>query len=211
MEIWLKQGKKDFRFAVVPPEYEMQSESNNTQVTINGLGEINLLGKRKLRRVSLASFFPNQVYDFCQYTDFLNPEESVNIIEKMKNKGVLHLTMTGTPVNMDCTIESFAWGENDGTKDINFTIDFLEYRKVEIKTGNKEVCTKKIVPVTTKRQTKPIESTSYTVKAGDSLCKIAKRITGTSANWQAIYNQNKEVIGDNPNRIFAGQRLVIII
>ncbi len=34
----------------------------------------------------------------------------------MKNNGVLSLTMTGTPINMDCTIESFTWGENDGTK-----------------------------------------------------------------------------------------------
>ena len=47
MEIWLKQGKIKFRFAVVPPEYEITSESGNTQVIINSLGEINLLGKRK--------------------------------------------------------------------------------------------------------------------------------------------------------------------
>ena len=41
MEIWLKQDKTQFRFAVLPPEYELTSESNNTQVNINALGEIN--------------------------------------------------------------------------------------------------------------------------------------------------------------------------
>lgn len=129
MEIWLKQDKTQFRLAVLPPEYELTSESNNTQVVINSLGEINLLGKRKLKNVSFSSFFPAQAYNFCQYTSFPTPKESVELIEKMKNSGVLRLIMTGTPVNMECTIENFTWGENDGTKDINFTLELKEYRK----------------------------------------------------------------------------------
>lgn len=132
MEIWLKQGKTNFRFAVLPSEYELTSESNNTQVVVNSLGEINLLGKRKLKNISFSSFFPKQKYSFCEYTTFPTPKESVKLIEKMKNNGVLRLTMTGAPVNMDCTIENFTWGENDGTKDINFTLEFKEYRKVKV-------------------------------------------------------------------------------
>ena len=130
MEIWLRQNKKSFRFAILPSEYELTSESDNTQVNINKLGEINLIGKRKLKTVSFSSIFPKQKYSFCQYSTFPTPKESVKTIEKMKNNGVLSLTMTGTPINMDCTIESFTWGENDGTKDINFTLEFKEYRKV---------------------------------------------------------------------------------
>ena len=56
MEIWLKQGSVSFRFAVLPPEYEVTSESGNTQVIINALGEISLLGKRKLKNISFSSF-----------------------------------------------------------------------------------------------------------------------------------------------------------
>ena len=55
MEVYLKQGKKKFRFAVLPQEYEVANEGNNTQVNINGFGEINLLGKRKLKTVSFSS------------------------------------------------------------------------------------------------------------------------------------------------------------
>lgn len=210
MEIWLKQGKVKFRIAVLPPEYEVTSESNNTQVVIHSLGEINLLGKRKLKNISFSSFFPKREYSFCEYSPFPSPKESVKIVEKMKNNGVLHLTITGTKVNMDCTIESFTWGENDGTKDINFTLEFKEYRKVKIKEKKKkEKVTKKVVPATTQRTTKEIKSTTYTVVSGDNLSKIAKKLTGSSANWQAIYNQNKESIGDNPNHIYPGQKLVI--
>lgn len=210
MEIWLKQDKTNFRFAVLPPEYEVTSESNNTQVVVNSLGEINLLGKRKLKNISFSSFFPKRKYNFCEYSTFPTPKESVKLIEKMKNNGVLRLTMTGTPVNMDCTIENFTWGENDGTKDINFTLEFKEYRKVKAKAAEKkEKVTKKVTLAATTRAAKEIKSTTYTVVKGDNLSKIAKNLTGSSANWQAIYNQNRRVIGSNPGLIYAGQQLVI--
>lgn len=210
MEIWLRQGMTKFRFAVVPPEYELTSESNNTQVVINSLGEINLLGKRKLKNISFSSFFPGQKYSFCDYTTFPTPAESVKMIEKMKNNGTVRLTMTGTPVNMDCTIENFTWGENDGSKDINFTLEFKEYRKVKIKTKpEKETLFGKVTPASTERQAKEVSSTTYTVVKGDNLSKIAKNLTGSSANWKAIYEQNKEIIGGNPNLIYPGQQLVI--
>lgn len=49
---------------------------------------------------------------------------------------------------------------------------------------------------------------SYTVKAGDSLSKIAKALTGDLNNWKAIYEANKDTITD-PNVIRPGQVLRI--
>lgn len=46
----------------------------------------------------------------------------------------------------------------------------------------------------------------YTVQPGDSLSKIAAEY-GTT--WQKIYDDNKSVIGGDPNRIYAGQVLKI--
>ncbi|MEU5546352.1 transglycosylase family protein [Streptomyces sioyaensis] len=45
---------------------------------------------------------------------------------------------------------------------------------------------------------------NYTVKAGDTLAKIAKA-HGTS--WKSVYEANKSVIGGNPNLILPGQKL----
>lgn len=45
----------------------------------------------------------------------------------------------------------------------------------------------------------------YIVKKGDNLSKIAK-IYGTT--WQNIYSKNKNVIGNNPNLIYEGQKLM---
>jgi nucleoid-associated protein YgaU len=51
--------------------------------------------------------------------------------------------------------------------------------------------------------------TSYVVKSGDSLSKIARRIYGDAQQWQRIYEANRELIGKNPDLIHPGQNLVI--
>ncbi len=49
---------------------------------------------------------------------------------------------------------------------------------------------------------------TYTVVAGDSLSKIAKREYGDASKWRQIYQANKDVI-DNPDLIEPGQNLII--
>lgn len=51
-------------------------------------------------------------------------------------------------------------------------------------------------------------SDKYTVVRGDTLSKIAtaQRVDG---GWQALYAENKSVIGSNPNLIIPGQKLTI--
>lgn len=212
MEIWLKQNGKKFRFAVLPESYELISESGNTRVNINALGEINLIGKRKLKSVSFSSFFPKQTYYFCQYKSFPSPNESVRTIENMQKQGNMVIVMSGTPINMNCTIESFVWGEEDGTGDIYFTLELAEYIKPKAKVIEKiETVGETIQPAETERISPPQENTTYTVVKGDNLSKIAKKTTGSSVNWNAIYKQNTGVIGSDPNKIYPGQVLAITI
>lgn len=45
---------------------------------------------------------------------------------------------------------------------------------------------------------------TYTVVAGDSLSKIAKRTYGDANRWRAIYELNKDII-KNPDLIYPGQ------
>lgn len=46
----------------------------------------------------------------------------------------------------------------------------------------------------------------YVVKSGDNLSKIAMKFNTT---WQAIYIKNKDVIGNDPNKLYPGMKLVI--
>ncbi|HEV8632430.1 MAG TPA: LysM peptidoglycan-binding domain-containing protein [Thermoanaerobaculia bacterium] len=50
---------------------------------------------------------------------------------------------------------------------------------------------------------------TYTVAKGDSLSKIAKHHLGNANDWNRIYEANRAVIGDNPDKIFPGQQLKI--
>ena len=47
---------------------------------------------------------------------------------------------------------------------------------------------------------------TYTVKSGDTLSKIGQH---HGVAWREIYEANRGVIGDNPDKIFPGQKLRI--
>lgn len=214
LQIWLKGGGSRIRIPVVPAEYTVTSEQDNTSVTVCNLGEVTLRGKRKLQQISFSSFFPAH-YDsgYCDVRS-QSPIAMVKKVEKMKRAGSVKLIITGI-LSMKVTIESFEWGENDGTGDITYTLSMKEYRTVSIPasmlvkeqpaqpaaTGSDGGTSGRDQPETTGTQ-------SYTVKSGDSLSAIARKLTG-STNWQAIYEQNKAVIGSNPNMIKPGQVLTI--
>ena len=53
---------------------------------------------------------------------------------------------------------------------------------------------------------KIVEEKYYVVKKGDNLSKIARKYKTT---WKTIYEKNKRTIGDNPNLIRVGQKLII--
>lgn len=53
-----------------------------------------------------------------------------------------------------------------------------------------------------------LADSTYVVKKGDNLWKIAKETLGDGANYKAIFDANKDKI-KNPNKIYIGQELVI--
>jgi LysM repeat protein len=68
----------------------------------------------------------------------------------------------------------------------------------------KPVATPKAAPV---QQAAPQTGTGdYTVKAGDTLSKIAEQLN-VQGGWQALFEKNKSTVS-NPNLIFPGQALV---
>lgn len=216
MEIWLKHGKEKIKLPFLPSGYDIQSPQNNeTVTTVNGK-ETTLIGKKGLRSVSWSSWFPKGKPSYLQkksgYTG--KPWGYINKIGKMKGK-VITLVMTGTNVNFQATIENFNYGEKDGSGDVEYSIELKEYPKLQTKkktTIQKETTktnSTKAKKADTKTNTKEVKTKTYIVRQGDTLTGIAKKQTGTSANWKAIYNANKKIIGSNPNKIYPGQKLVI--
>lgn len=199
MEFWLNKDKEKFQLPVPPSNFDVTSAMNNTTITVENIGEINMLGRPKLKPITISSFFPNQYYSFCQYSDFPQPYQCVDLIEKWKNSlKPVQLIITDTKVNMLCSIESFKYGEKDGTRDVYFTLELKEYKAL----GTNAVSTSGI----TARASVKSKPNTYTVRSGDTLSLISKKVYGDSSKYKTIASKNGL---KNPNSIKVGQVLQV--
>ena len=206
MEFWLqKENDSKFILPVKPSDFTVSVASKNTVVNVIQIGDITLLGKTGLREISLSSFFPEKFYNFSNNSGKMEPLVYVEKIEAWRLSGEPIRVIITDVLNMECSIESFSWGEQDATGDIYYTLALKEYKKPKIKN------TKDSTEKTSTRTTKEAESNSgktYTVKSGDSLWKIAKQVYGDGSKYSKIYEANKDKLKD-PNKIYVGQVLAI--
>ena len=108
------------------------------------------------------------------------------------------MTITGTNVNAEYTIQSFSYGEPDGTGDIEYSISLQEYRKPTYTKPKKELPKKE--PANKKPAKKPTvrpvqtPPKTHIVKSGDNLWNLAKKYYGDGSKETKLYNANKDVI-----------------
>ena len=192
MEIWLKlddKNIKDFRFPIVPNDYDFETSNIINSSNITKSGEVGFYGGDNLSPLEISSFFPSKNYSFCQYSDFPKPLECVAYIKKlMKDKRIPRLIYTDTDINIPVLIESFNYGRKDGTQDIYFTLKFKEYRKIEVpeiiqSTSNN---TQNNQRPTTDKNTNTQQT--HIVKKGDTLWDISQKYLGKGS----LYNKIKE-------------------
>ena len=202
MEFWIqKDNDSKLQLPVKPTDYRITVAHNNTVVNVIKVGDINLIGNTGLREISLSSFFPAKDYNFSNNSGRKEPLSYVEKIESWRTSGEpIRVIITGV-LNMECTIESFSYGEQDATRDIYYTIYLKEYKKIKTKKATTSTSTS-----SSTRTTQPASSgKTYTVKKGDNLWKIARQFYGgTGADWVKIYNANKDKIKD-PSLIYVGQ------
>lgn len=204
MEIWLSfnNNAERLRLAVLPSSFEVEVANLNTRININEIGNINLIGKSDLKELTLESFFPAQEYYFVEYKGFSSPYSCVEMIEGWRNSGKpIRLIITNTHINLAMAIESFSYGERDGSGDVYYSLGLAEYKFI----GVKERSESRGYIQNHKREAKKIPK-EYTVKSGDTLWSIAKRLTGNGGNYKELVKKNKI---KNPNIIYPGQKLVV--
>ena len=193
MEIWLKlddKNVKDFRFPVVPNDYDFETSNIINSSNITKLGEVGFYGGDNLSPLEISSFFPSKNYSFCQYSDFPKPLECVTYIKKLiKDKRIPRLIYTDTDINIPVLIESFNYGRKDGTQDIYFTLKFKEYRKIEVPEISQSTSNN-----STQNNQRPTDDKNtntqqtHIVKKGDTLWDISQKYLGKGS----LYNKIKE-------------------
>ncbi|MGR6761739.1 LysM peptidoglycan-binding domain-containing protein [Paenibacillus sp. T2-29] len=212
MEFSLTDGKgKKFQFPVNPEEVTISRQKGFDTTTILSYGEFDFPQGEKVKEISFSSFFPKEYNPaYCTYEDIPDPQEAMNTLNGfLLSKSPLRFIITETAVNVPVIIAShnstFRGGEYG---DVNFDLSLRTWS--EMKVAKKAGSGAKSATVNKKPRTDMKEKKkTYTVKSGDSLSKIAKLELGDSSQWSRIYQLNKKVIGQNPNSIKPGQKLVL--
>jgi len=133
IEFWFNQDSTWLQLPVPPSSYSLKLGNNNSVVNVESVGEVNILGDSKLSEISFESFFPARKYYFCAYSDIPTPFECVAQIEIFrKSKKPIRVILTGTDINDLFSIETFEYGERDGTGDIYFTLALKQYKVLKL-------------------------------------------------------------------------------
>ncbi|WP_294156879.1 LysM peptidoglycan-binding domain-containing protein [uncultured Clostridium sp.] len=195
-EIWFKTKDKAVRLPVIPSEFERVIDAGYDTNAIIGLGDVAVLTSNGLAQLSLSSFFPNQEYSFNEYSNVPKPYDLVKYFKEWKNKGtVVRVILTGTDINQEMYITNFSYGERDGTGDVYYNMDLLEYRPITIpviteSNSNNTQNTSRPADTNNKSNSSNKQKTHKVVK-GDCLWDIAQKYYGKGSLYPKIKEANK--------------------
>lgn len=205
----------------VNPEELTINTSNNNETSENvGIGEVNDIGFKKLKSLNISTFLASYPTSYTNTNgSFREPVYYVNFFRMIqKERKPFRLIVTDLDINMMVSLEKFNYTYKFGTDDIDIELDLLEYRTHNIRIFNDYEYNNLIGRTgnvgsnsNNSRLNERSIPTNYTVKKGDSLYLIARRFYGDGNKWRTIYNyqNNKRIIGGNPNLIYPGQKLIL--
>lgn len=199
-------NSEQIELPVLPSKIEIKESSNNKSYNLQNIGEITRINNIKAPKLKISSIFPEHYGPYVTSIQLKKPREYITKIKKFRDgikennykKTPLRLIIMGSayPITWECTIENFTFSESYGSVgDISYSIELKKYRyyKLVVATefGFKETRkVEKSTPVT------------YTVKSGDTLYGICKRLLGDGNKYKEVASKNNI---KNPNLIYPGQ------
>lgn len=213
-EMWLTHNaeKEKIQLPVLPTSFKVKNGSRNDSVDVVGLGEIVIMQSRPALQFSWSSFFPAAKFPGIQVSTITKPLALVQKINEWKDsRQPIHLVATACGADIYATIESFDYTEEGGDPGtFQYSISLKEYREIAVRQVNVDVSSgTATVQKAAQRVDNTVTPQTYTVKSGDCLWNIAKKLLGSGSQYKKIYEANKGTIGGNPNLIYPGQVLTI--
>ncbi|MFV0517818.1 MAG: phage baseplate protein [Aminipila sp.] len=135
MDIFLSinNNEKVIQFPVLPSEFTLQSSEAHSSYQTISQGEITLIGNKSPKTISFSGVFPEKKLTYSKNTTMYG-WDFVKQIEEMRDRKLpFRLIITETPINMPVTIESFEYGLRSGTKDIQYSLEFKEFKFMKVK------------------------------------------------------------------------------
>lgn len=198
IEFWLtfNNGAEKLRLPVPPQSFEVSTGMQNTTVSVHELGEINLIGRRRLKSIMLSSYFPIREDALCQYKGFPAPAECIDRIARWRESGKpIRLLIVGDSFRMNeaMAIESFNVSQRKGPQDIYFTLELKEYRFInrkEDQNGATDAVALLAAYTGVRGDLDRTVPASYTVREGDNLWLIARSMYGDGSRFRELMERN---------------------
>ena len=87
-----------------------------------------MIGKTGLQKISFSTFLPGIDYEFAKAVDTADYIKRLNAIRNDDTN--CHLTIVGTSVDLDVTIDSFNYEDSSPVGDIDISLSFTEYKHI---------------------------------------------------------------------------------
>lgn len=196
-------GKADNYQLVFPitPFPKFSASVDTITQKVYGIGEVDLGHNKNLIKCSVEGIFPhpNNGYTFT-LDDPHVPNFYVKQLQTwMDNQNDLmieYYTKSERINALNCRIQSFECGEEDGTKNVQYSITFKEYKTIKLNNSSAIVDGMSVA--------KSYGSSSYFVGEGDTLISIATKLFGDSSKWSYLQNINNL---SNPLSLELGQEI----
>ena len=131
IDIYIEFDGEKYQLPVLPAEVQIQSASGNESAATIALGEVTILKMRKLRSLTIESFFPaHPNYPFCRTREnFKKPSAYLRIIEKAQTELIpARLTITNTGLSTFwVSVEDFRYSRAQDDS-ISYSLSLKEYR-----------------------------------------------------------------------------------
>ena len=208
----------DMMLPIPPESLTLKVGNQNKTVNLINTGEVNILKQPSLTEIEFDARLPNVPYPFAAYENgFQRADTYLEVLEKCKTEKkkfqfIVSRELPGGDVlfdtNIKVSLEEYQIKE-DAVEGFDVTVSiklkqYKPYGTQKIKVSTNTSSGKTTVKKTKKRTVTKKKATTYTVKRGDCLWNIAKKIYGDGTKWRKIYNANKAKIS-NPNLIYPGQ------
>ncbi|GIP54413.1 LysM peptidoglycan-binding domain-containing protein [Paenibacillus vini] len=205
----VNQDAEEILLPVLPEKIEFSEAGNSKTYEISGLGEINFIKNKKLTEISFegllpASWFPGA--SVPRDNTWLPPSHYLITIREWRRRKLpvkLVVNLSAMEISQHVSIEKFTWSESGGAVgDIQYQISFKEYKfysakKVQVSEPKKQQAegTGNNTPANAASNAPPRPDTrippkTYTLVAGDSLWKVAKRFLGDGSKYKQIQSLN---------------------
>lgn len=133
MDIFLSINNREqvIQLPIIPEDFQVEFSNNNETFTTISQGDLNLIGDKGLKTLSIETFFPNKEYSFAKSKSMKGNDFIESILSWIDRKVPIRIVITNKEgrevINLPVAIDSFNYGY-DKAGDVIYSLTLREFR-----------------------------------------------------------------------------------